>query len=252
MSRADTDPQRAVPGPAQAGRQPRVPGPGGGDPRPAGPGSGDGDSRLAAAGSDDGDSRLAASGDGDSRLAASGSGDGDSRLGTTGSAEDEVAAGPVAGDGGPVEPGVARRAPWRGWEPIIRVAGVVIAILASFVSGVFELLLSTLRAGDVTAVWHGDAIGSGGGPLIGVSILLAAVLNYGIAWFAVGTTGRKWALGPPWALWTLMMLFAAGVRTTEGDYLLGANNWVALVMILVGSLSYAVYSYRMILARAPR
>jgi hypothetical protein len=48
------------------------------------------------------------------------------------------------------------------------------------------------------------------------------------------------------------MLFAAGVRTSEGDYLLGGDNWVALLMILVGSLSYAVYSYRMILRRVPR
>jgi hypothetical protein len=187
----------------------------GGDPRPAPLGSGEG-------------------ADGDPRPAALGSGAGDPQ--------------PVPGPG----EADSRRPPWRGWEPVIRVAGVVIAILASFVSGVFELLLSTLRAGDVTAVWHGDAIGSGGGPLIGVSILLAAVLNYGIAWFAVSTTGRSWALGPPWALWTLMMLFAAGVRTSEGDYLLGGKNWVALVMILVGSLSYAVYSYRMILKRVPR
>jgi hypothetical protein len=181
--------------------------------------------------------------------------------------------GPTGVDQSPVEPGPAEgepqpavpvpgddapsslsepRPPWRGWEPIIRTAGLVIAILASFVSGAFELLLSTLRAGDVAAVWRGDAIGSGGGPLIGVAIVLAAVLNYGIARFAVNTTGRRWALGPPWALWTLMMLFAAGVRTDEGDHLLAGNNWVALVMILVGSLSYAVYSYRMILARVPR
>jgi hypothetical protein len=57
-------------------------------------------------------------------------------------------------------------------------------------------------------------------------------------------------MGLPWALWTLFMLFAAGVRTTEGDYLLGGNDWVALVMILVGSLSFAVFSYRAILRRS--
>ncbi|MET0415053.1 MAG: hypothetical protein ABW022_03420, partial [Actinoplanes sp.] len=147
---------------------------------------------------------------------------------------------------------VAPREPWRGWDPVIRVAGIVIAIIAALVSGFFELMLSTLRAGDLLAIWRGDAIGSGGGPLIGLSILLAGVLNYAIAWFAVTTSGRRWALGPPWALWTLLMLFAAGVRTTEGDYLLSGDNWVALVMILVGSLTYAVYSYRMILKRVPR
>jgi hypothetical protein len=109
-----------------------------------------------------------------------------------------------------------------------------------------------MRAGDLTGIWHGAAIGSGSGPLLGVSILLAAVLNYVIAWFAVRTTGRRWALAPPWALWTMMMLFAAGVRTGEGDYLLGGDDWVGLVMILLGSLTYAVYSYRMILRRVTR
>jgi hypothetical protein len=144
---------------------------------------------------------------------------------------------------------VPAREPWAGWEPLIRWGGLVVAIVASFVSGVFELLLTTLRAGDLVSVWSGDAIGSGGGPLLGLAVVLAAVLNYAIAWFAVTTTRRKWSLGPPWALWTLMMLFAAGVRTSEGDYLLGGENWTALVMILVGSLTYAVYSYRLILKR---
>ncbi|MGX6602365.1 hypothetical protein ACWKSP_09560 [Micromonosporaceae bacterium Da 78-11] len=142
-----------------------------------------------------------------------------------------------------------RRVAWAGWDSTIRVAGVVISIVAAFVSGVFELLLTTMRAGDFVMVWRGDAIGSGGGPLIPVSILLAVVGNMAIAWFAVHTTRRRWALGPPWALWTLMMLAASGVRTAEGDYLLGGSNWVALVMVLVGSLSFAVYSYRMILKR---
>lgn len=140
----------------------------------------------------------------------------------------------------------------RAWEPVVRIGGVVVAIVAAFVSGVFELLLSTLRAGDVVSVWRGDAIGSGGGPPIGLSIVLAVVLNYGIAWFAVTTTGRRWALGPPWALWTLLMLAAAGVRTREGDYLIGGDNWIALVMILLGSLTYAIYAYRMIMKRIPR
>ncbi|GIM90280.1 hypothetical protein [Paractinoplanes toevensis] len=140
----------------------------------------------------------------------------------------------------------------RGWEPVIVVGGLVVAILAAFASGVLEILLTALRAGDVVTIWRGDAIGSGSGPPIGVAVLLAAVANYAIGWFAVSTTGKRWALAPPWALWTLMMLFAAGVRTSEGDYLIGGDDWVALVMILVGSLSFAVYSYRMILRRIPR
>jgi hypothetical protein len=147
--------------------------------------------------------------------------------------------------------GRVAREPWAGWDPVIRVAGLVVSVVAAFLSGVLEVLLSPLRAGDLGMIWRGEAIGSGGGPPLGVSILLAVVANYGIAWFAVATTRRRWAMGLPWALWTLMMLFAAGVRTDEGDYLLAGNDWVALVMILVGSLTFAVYSYRIILKRPP-
>jgi hypothetical protein len=141
--------------------------------------------------------------------------------------------------------------PWDGWEPIVRAGGVVVSIVFAFVSGVLELLLSTLRAGDFVSIWHGDAIGSGSGPLIPLSVVLAVAGNLGIAWFAVGTTGRRWALGPPWALWTIVMLIAAGVRTHEGDYLLSGTNYVALAMILIGSLTFAIYTYRMILKRIP-
>jgi len=150
----------------------------------------------------------------------------------------------------PEAPGAAERR--SAWEPIIRIGGVLVAIVAAFVTGVLELLLTTLRWGDLTTIWRGDPIGSGSGPLLGVSILLAVVGNWAIAWFAVSTTGRRWAMGPPWALWTLIMLLAAGVRTHEGDYLLSGNDWIGLVMILAGSLTFAVYSYRQILKRIPR
>lgn len=116
---------------------------------------------------------------------------------------------------------------------LIRVAGVVISIIATVVTAVAELYLSPLRIGGIP---------------IGVAIVFAAAANWGLAWFAVTTTRRRWALAPPWALWTAIMVFAAGVRTTEGDYLIG-EDYVALVMILVGSLSFAVYAYRLILAR---
>jgi hypothetical protein len=124
----------------------------------------------------------------------------------------------------------------RGLDRVIRVAGLVISVVAAILSGLLELFFTQLRLGGVP---------------VGVSILLAAVANVAISWFAVSTTGRRWALGPPWAAWTLMMLFAAGVRTREGDYLVGGQDWVALVMILAGSLAFAVYSYRMILMRPP-
>ena len=116
----------------------------------------------------------------------------------------------------------------------IRAGGLLVALPATVVTAVAEFYLTPLRVVGV---------------LIGVAIPFAAAANWGLAWFAVTTTGRRWAIGPPWALWTVIMLFAAGVRTDEGDYLLGGNDRVALVMILVGSLTFAFYAYRSILRR---
>ena len=124
----------------------------------------------------------------------------------------------------------------RALELVIRTAGLVIAVLATVLTAALELFLTPLRLGGVP---------------IGAAVVLAVVANLAICWFAVTTVGRRWALAPPWALWTLIMFFAAGTRTTEGDYLISGDDWVALVMILAGSLAFAVYTYKLILRRPP-
>jgi len=126
--------------------------------------------------------------------------------------------------------------PSRALDLVIKAAGVVVSVLAAICSALLELFLTPLRLGGVP---------------VGVAIVAAVVGNLAISWFAVTTVGRVWALGPPWVIWTLIMFFAAGVRTAEGDYLLGGDNWVALVTILVGSLTFAVFTYRMILRKPP-
>jgi hypothetical protein len=134
----------------------------------------------------------------------------------------------------PAPPAPEERAESRALDRTLRVAGGVISLIATILTAALELFLTQLRLGGVP---------------VGVSIMLAAVANPAIAWFAVTTTERRWAPGPPWALWTLLMLAATGVRTNEGDYLIGAEDWVALVVILVGSLAFALYAYRLILGR---
>jgi hypothetical protein len=114
---------------------------------------------------------------------------------------------------------------------LVAVAGVVIATLAALFSGLLEIFSTPLRVGGVP---------------IGVAVPAAVVANVAIAWFAVATTGRKRAIGAPWLLWTVLMFFAAGAKRAEGDYLINGNDWVALVMILAGSLAFAGYTYRMI------
>jgi hypothetical protein len=136
----------------------------------------------------------------------------------------------------PAPPAPEERTESRALDRALRAAGLVISLLATVLTAALELFLTPLRLGGVP---------------VGVSVILAAVANPAIAWFAVTTTERRWALGPPWALWTLLMLAASGYRTNEGDYLIGGDDWIALVMILVGSLAFALYAYRMILGGRP-
>jgi hypothetical protein len=97
---------------------------------------------------------------------------------------------------------------------------------------VLELMLATLRVGGV---------------LIGVSALLAVVANVALSWFAPRAVGSRWALALPAVVWFLLMVVAAG-GTSEGDVLLAGDNWVGLVMIFAGSVTFAVMGFRMILA----
>jgi hypothetical protein len=117
-------------------------------------------------------------------------------------------------------------------ERAIRIGAVLVSVVAALVTAILELDYSAVRIGGV---------------LIGLSVLLAVAANYAISWFVVTTTGRNWTLAPAAIVWTLFMMFIAGHRTTEGDYLLSGSNWVGLVLILAGSLTFAVYAYRMIL-----
>jgi hypothetical protein len=156
----------------------------------------------------------------------------------------ETAPAPVAwpATGGPIPE------PQAGLDIVLRAAGVGISIIATLVTAFLELELSSLRIGAIGALLDGRSPYEGSGAPLPLVVPLTVVANLGIAWFAVTTTGRRWAAGPPWALWTLIMLIAASTRTAEGDYLLGGENWVALVTILAGRLTFAVYAYQLILS----
>lgn len=126
--------------------------------------------------------------------------------------------------------------PSRAVELLVRGAGLVVALLATVLTAALELFLTPLRLGGI---------------LLGVAVPAAVLANLALSWFAVTTAGRRWALAVPWGAWTVIMFYAAGNRTTEGDYLISGSDWIALVMILAGSLAFAFYTYRLILRRPP-
>ncbi|TDC38041.1 hypothetical protein E1211_08485 [Micromonospora sp. 15K316] len=117
----------------------------------------------------------------------------------------------------------------------LRVAGGLVAVVAGVVTGVVELLLATLRVA---------------GQLVGVSVLLAVGANIALGWFAHRAVGRRWSVALPAVPWFALMAVAA-VRTAEGDLLLAGNNWVGLVMIVAGAMTFAVVGFRQILAPSP-
>ncbi|MEU4676723.1 hypothetical protein [Micromonospora sp. NPDC023737] len=117
----------------------------------------------------------------------------------------------------------------------LRVAGGLVAIVAGVVTGVLELLLATLRVA---------------GQLIGLSVLVAVAANIALGWFAHQAVGRRWSVALPAVPWFLLMVVAA-VRTSEGDLLLAGDNWVGLVMIVAGAMTFAVVGFRQILAPPP-
>ncbi|GAA1588748.1 hypothetical protein [Actinoplanes couchii] len=148
---------------------------------------------------------------------------------------------------GPPYAEVERPQPWAGWGRVISIAGLVVTVVATLLTAFLELSLSSLRTGAVGAVLDGDSPYSGAGSAVPVAVLVAIGANLALGWFVVTTTGRRAALGLPWALWTLVMLMAAGSRTPEGDFLLSEENWVSVVTILAGSLTFAVHAYKLIL-----
>ncbi|HWS38928.1 MAG TPA: hypothetical protein VN408_40085 [Actinoplanes sp.] len=151
----------------------------------------------------------------------------------------------------PAEPAVPPADPWSGWDPLISAAGIVVSVLAIVVTAFIELALSPLRTGALGAVVAGDSPFVATGFAVPLSVPLAVWANLAIGWFTVFTTGRRALIGLPWALWTLIMLLASGSRTAEGDFLLTESNWVAVVTILAGSLTFAVHAYMLIFKPAP-
>ncbi|MFY1689980.1 hypothetical protein [Plantactinospora sp. WMMB782] len=120
---------------------------------------------------------------------------------------------------------------YRAVDLVLRVVGGAVAVAAAAVTAVLELILSTWRVG---------------GMLIGVSVLVTVLANVALGWFAPRAVGRRWALALPAVVWFALMVLAAG-GTAEGDVLIAADNWVGLVMIFAGSVTFAVMGFRMLM-----
>jgi hypothetical protein len=111
----------------------------------------------------------------------------------------------------------------------------VVAVGLAAVSAVWEAFLTPLA-------WHWTSGGHGHFVRLPVALVCAVAGNAALAWFTRAVTGKLLAVLAPFAVWTALMLVAAG-RTREGDLVLTSNNWVGLVTMFAGALSFAVVAY---------
>lgn len=115
-------------------------------------------------------------------------------------------------------------------ELTLRIAGTTVAVLAGFVTALWETMLSPVTAAGIV-------------PLAPV---LAVIGNVTLVWFTRYVTGKPGLALLPGVVWFLTM-FGGSIKTTEGDLLIPGNDWPGLVALLAGAAAYGIASYRLVL-----
>lgn len=118
----------------------------------------------------------------------------------------------------------------------LRVLGALVAFALAVTTALWEAFLTPL---------HVDRF------RLPIAPVLAIVTNVALVWFTHRVTGSKLVALLPGVAWMGLMIVASG-RTTEGDLVLAANNWVALATLLTGVAAYVYGAYRMITPPSPR
>jgi hypothetical protein len=120
-------------------------------------------------------------------------------------------------------------------ELTLRIAGTVVGLLLAFLTALWEIFASPLRAGGVP---------------LPVSPVLAVLTSAGVVWFTRQVTGRNGLALLPGIVWFGTMVVAAS-RTGEGDLLLPGNDYMGLAAILLGCVAWGLAGYRMVLTSRP-
>lgn len=115
----------------------------------------------------------------------------------------------------------------------LQLAGLGVAGLGALVVAVVGAFFTPYRIGSI---------------LVPVSLVIVVGGLTAVTRFAYALTNRVGLSLVPGALWLVMSLVLSA-PTTEGDVILLQQNWVAVVYILVGSVTLGVLAYRMIVPR---
>ncbi|MDG6104895.1 hypothetical protein Daura_04895 [Dactylosporangium aurantiacum] len=143
--------------------------------------------------------------------------------------------------GGPPAAPRAAHLPGGPLDIAITVGGLLLAVLLAVALAVVEAFLAPLRVSDL-----GFSAPGKGNMRIPLALVLAVVTNPMLGWFAVTTSGRRFAALLPAGAWCVVWILAAG-RTTEGDLLITSDNWVGLLTLFTGPLAFAIGFYVMAL-----
>lgn len=116
----------------------------------------------------------------------------------------------------------------------LRLTGLAVACLAGLLVALIGAFLTPFRIGSI---------------LIPVSLLLVVAGLTVVIRFAHAVTDHVGLSLLPGLAWLVLSLVFS-TRTTEGDLVLLASNWVATVYLLVGSVTIGVLAFRMIVPRS--
>jgi len=120
-------------------------------------------------------------------------------------------------------------------ELLLRIAGTVVGLLLAFLTALWTIFASPLRAGGVP---------------LPVSPVLAILAGIGLVWFTRRVTGHNGLALLPGVVWFGTMVVAAS-KTGEGDLLMPSNDYMGLVAILLGCAAWGLAGYRIVLSGRP-
>ncbi len=127
----------------------------------------------------------------------------------------------------PADSDPGRREVW------LKAGGVIVGCLGAVLLAIVGAFLTPLRLGGV---------------LVPVALPLVVAGLAGLLWFTRTTTGHAGLALLPGVVWLVLSLVLSA-STTENDIVLAQNNWVAVVYLLLGSVTIGVTAYRMIVPR---
>ena len=125
-------------------------------------------------------------------------------------------------------------APRHAYITIRFVGGAVVVWLAAL-AAVCEAFLVPLRTA---------------GGRVPIAVLLAVLGNLGLPWLARWLSRSRPVTMLPALVWFLIIVVLAG-GTTEGDVVLAGNDWVALALLLAGSIAAAAGAWFALVRRGP-